>query len=130
MEYLSLGKCLFITADFFLQGSAAFDKLQHWIKRSNQSISVRSEDSTSVLLEFPFMMKHRIAVGPKHLDYIEMEYLIYPDLGHFPVFLFSFQFRPKEIPVSGIGNPTSKQILVRSLKKCPRFIVTVNRGAQ
>ena len=126
MEYISLGKCLSIKIEFFLQGSAAFDKLQHWIKRWNQSISVRTEDSTSELLEFPFMMKHRIAVGLKHLDYIKMEYLVYPDVGPFPVFLFSFQFRPKEIHASGIGNLTSKQILVRSLKKCPRFTVTVN----
>lgn len=93
---------------FFLQGSAAFDKLQHWIKRLNQSISVRSEDSTSELLEFPFMMKHRIAVGPKHLDYIKMEHFIYTDVGLFPVFLFSFQFRAKETHASGIGNLTSK----------------------
>lgn len=66
------------------------------------------------------MVRHRIAVGPKCLDYIKMEYFIYPDVGPFPVFLFSFQFKPKEIHASGIGNLTSKQIL----KKCPRFTVS------
>lgn len=68
MEYISLGKCPFIKGEFFLRGSAAFDKLQHWIKSSNQSISVRSEDFTSESLKFPFMVKNRIAVGPKNPD--------------------------------------------------------------
>lgn len=101
---------------FFLQGSAAFDKLQHWIKSSNQSISVRSGDFTSELLKLPFMVKNRIAIGPKNPDYIKMEYLVYPDVGPFPVFLFSFQFVPKENHARRIGNLTSKQILVRLLE--------------
>lgn len=45
-----------------------------------------------------------------------MEYLVYPDVGPFPVFLFSFQFIAKENHASRIGNLTSKQVLVRLLK--------------
>lgn len=86
MENMSLGKHLFINMEFLPQGSVASDKLQHWIKRPNQSISVRSEDSTSELMEFPFMMKHRFAVGPKHLDYIKMEYFVSASVGPFSLF--------------------------------------------
>jgi len=78
MERISLGKCPFIKAEIFLQGSAVFDKLQHRIKRLNNSISMSSEDSTSEALEFPFVMKYRTAVRPKQPDYIRMEYFCLP----------------------------------------------------
>lgn len=118
MENISLGNCLHIKAEIFLQG-IAFGKFQHWIKRLNQNIWVRSEGSTPELLEFPFTRKPRIAAAPKHPDDIKMENFIYPDGGPFPVFLFSFSLRPKEIPASGVGNLTSKQIPIRSMKNCP-----------
>lgn len=118
MESISPGNCLHIKAERFLQG-IAFGKFQLWIKRSNQNIWVRSEGSTPELLEFPFMRKPRTAAGPKHPDYIKMENFIYPDGGPFPVFVFFFLLRPKEIHASRKGNLTSKQILTRSMKNCP-----------
>lgn len=117
MQNISLGNCLHIKAEFFLWG-IAFGKFQHWIKRSNQNIWVRSESSTPELLEFPFTRKPRTAAAPKHPDYIKMENFIYPDGGPFPLFLFPFSLRPKEIPANGKGNVTSKQILIKSMKSC------------